>query len=142
MLGEVIICYSGCARVEHKTEGPSSVITFLGIAIDTAAGELCLPNDIPERFQELISRWSDRKASTKKKIRALLWSCCYCGCVLGEHSSGHCFSYCTNLITMFITGRYYVEEVPSRVRTLLFHLATILATSIHRCIWFLGLWCC
>ena len=45
--------------VEHKTEGPSSVITFLGIAIDTAAGELCLPNDIPERFQELISRWSE-----------------------------------------------------------------------------------
>lgn len=31
----------------HKQDGPTAVIIFLGILIDTIKGELCLPTDTP-----------------------------------------------------------------------------------------------
>ena len=73
-------------------------------------------------------------------------SCCYCGAswenisqeivsvtALCQETSSLCLS------NNWSKGGYYVVEVPPGllVRTLLFHLTTIL-TSIHRCIRFLG----
>jgi len=41
----------------EKTEGPASVLTFLGIEIDTVAGQLRLPQDKLVRLQASILQW-------------------------------------------------------------------------------------
>ena len=56
----------------HKTEGPACIITFLGICIDTIAGELRLPQDKLHRLKKLIKVWSTKRASTKKELESFL----------------------------------------------------------------------
>ena len=46
--------------------------TFLGICIDTIAGELHLPQDKLHHLQKLIKVWSTKRASTKKKLESFL----------------------------------------------------------------------
>ena len=45
----------GFPIADHKVEGPSSRLPFLGILIDTERGVLQLPQDKLERLQSLIS---------------------------------------------------------------------------------------
>ena len=66
----------------HKTEGPACVITFLGICIDTSAGELCLPLDKLQRLQGLIEAWAKKKASTKKELESFLGHLCHAATVV------------------------------------------------------------
>ena len=56
----------------HKTEGPTSCITFLGIIIDTEAFELRLPAEKLQKLQALLSSWCARKSCTKKELESLL----------------------------------------------------------------------
>ena len=42
----------------HKTEGPNTVLTFLGIIIDTVNFELRLPDDKLVRLQALLQSWA------------------------------------------------------------------------------------
>ncbi len=51
----------GVPIAAHKTEGPSTVVVFLGITIDTAKGELRLPEDKLSRLQDLLEEWKSRK---------------------------------------------------------------------------------
>ena len=48
---------------EHNTEGPATRITYLGIDIDTQAGQLSLSAEKLEQLQSLLTGWGDRKAS-------------------------------------------------------------------------------
>ena len=44
----------GVPIAEHKQDGPSTCIVFLGIGIDTIAGELPLPADKLHRLEALL----------------------------------------------------------------------------------------
>ena len=66
-----------CSRLKvpiaaHKTDGPTTSITFLGIVIDTVQGELRLPAEKLQRLLELIRVWGERKACTRKELESLI----------------------------------------------------------------------
>ena len=56
----------------HKTEGPSTVLTFLGIQIDSEAMSLCLMPDKVACTLELVLSWRSRRAATKRQLQSLI----------------------------------------------------------------------
>eukprot|EP00731_Ephydatia_muelleri_P011099 Em0005g1685a len=62
----------GIPLAEHKTEGPATRITFLGIMIDTTAGQLSLPPEKLALVQSLLADWGDRKSCSKKELESLI----------------------------------------------------------------------
>jgi len=56
----------------HKTEGPATCVTFLGILIDTKAFELRLPMEKVKRLRDLLVSWITRKSCTRKELESLL----------------------------------------------------------------------
>lgn len=62
----------GIPVATHKTEGPTTVLAFLGILIDTQAFELRLPPAKLTQLQSIINSWSGRTSCTKKDLRSLL----------------------------------------------------------------------
>ena len=56
----------------HKSEGPASSLTFLGIGIDTVHFQLSLPAEKPERLQTLLRQWLPRRACTRKELDSLI----------------------------------------------------------------------
>ena len=62
----------GIPVAAHKTEGPASCVTFLGILIDTQAYELRLLADKLSRLQALRDRWLPRRSWTKKDLESLI----------------------------------------------------------------------
>ena len=67
-----IFAFLGIPVATHKTEGPATCVTFLGILIDTVAFELRLPADKLRRLQVLIQAWCTRKACTRKELESVL----------------------------------------------------------------------
>ncbi len=57
----------GIPLAQHKIEGPVTVITFLGIEIDTDHMLLRLPTEKLYRLQLLVASWTSRKAATKER---------------------------------------------------------------------------
>ena len=55
-----------------KCEGPSSVITFLGMEIDSNKMEIRLPADKLERLRLLLAEWEGRKAGKKRDLLSLI----------------------------------------------------------------------
>lgn len=55
---------------EHKREGPSTCLTFLGIKVDTEQLQLRLPQDKLERLTSLLADWGDRKTCTCKELES------------------------------------------------------------------------
>ena len=62
----------GIPLAAHKCEGPSTSITFLGIVIDTATGELRLPPEKLVHIRSLLSEWGDRKACNRRELESLI----------------------------------------------------------------------
>ena len=56
----------------HKCEGSSICVTFLGIVIDTATGELRLPPEKLVHLRNLLSKWGDRKACGRRELESLI----------------------------------------------------------------------
>ncbi len=56
----------------HKTEGPTTALTFLGILINTHTFELQLPLDKLHRTQQLLREWSHKQAYTRHQLESLL----------------------------------------------------------------------
>ena len=56
----------------HKRDGPTTLIIFLGILIDTIKGELRLPADKLEWLQALLREWGDRKSCTRRELESLI----------------------------------------------------------------------
>ncbi len=56
----------------HKTEGPATAITFLGIVLDTAAQELRLPVDKLRRLSATVQKWQSKKSCRKRKLLSLI----------------------------------------------------------------------
>ena len=61
----------GVPVAAHKTEGPSTVLAFLGILVDTGNFELCLPADKLACLQEMLQSWS----GTRKELESLSARC-------------------------------------------------------------------
>ena len=62
----------GIPIASHKTEGPATSLTFLGIEVDTVAGELRLPRDKLQRLKDLLVQWGNRKVCTRKELESLI----------------------------------------------------------------------
>ena len=56
----------------HKTEGPSTQLTFLGIDIDTEEGQLRLPTDKLSRLMSSLQEWENRKWCIRKDLESLI----------------------------------------------------------------------
>ena len=57
---------------EDKQDGPTTVIVFLGIIIDTIKQELRLPEDKLKRLLELVQQWLGRKSCTRWDLESLI----------------------------------------------------------------------
>ena len=63
----------GFPIAERKIEGPTTVITFLGILLDTVKMELRLPSDKLEALTSLLQQWSTtKKKATKRELLSLI----------------------------------------------------------------------
>ncbi len=62
----------GVPRAQEKREGPSTVITFLGIEIDTVEQVLQLPNEKLEWLKTLVHEWERKKACTRAELESLI----------------------------------------------------------------------
>ena len=58
----------GIPLAEEKVEGPSTSLTFLGIEIDTVAGEVRLPRAKLELLVQELEVWKRRKRCTKREL--------------------------------------------------------------------------
>ena len=65
---------TGTPVEEGKSEGPTTVITFLGIEIDSVCMELRLPADKLHRLQQLLCQWRGKKACKKQELESLIGS--------------------------------------------------------------------
>ena len=62
----------GVPIAPHKTEGPSSVISFLGIRIDTVNMMLSLPQEKLTRLRALILKWKECRCCHKRQLLSLI----------------------------------------------------------------------
>ena len=62
----------GVPIASHKTEGPTTCLVFLGIEIDTVAGELRLPDEKLRRLQSTLLKWGDKRACTRRELESLV----------------------------------------------------------------------
>ena len=64
----------GVPLTSDKTEGPASILTFLGIEIDTRLGIVRLPPDKLNELPHLLHTWFGRKKCTKRELLSLIGS--------------------------------------------------------------------
>ena len=62
----------GVPVATHKTEGPATQLTFLGIQVDTQAMSLSLPQEKLARTRALVLAWRSRQAATKRELQSLI----------------------------------------------------------------------
>ena len=62
----------GVPLAPEKQDGPSTLITFLGILIDTIKQELRLPKDKLRRLLETVSQWEGKKTCTRRELESLI----------------------------------------------------------------------
>ena len=62
----------GLPVAEEKLEGPSTVVTFLGIEVDTVAMELRLPQRKVSELKILVKEWLGRHSCRKKELQSLV----------------------------------------------------------------------
>ena len=55
----------------EKTEGPTTVLTVLGIEIDSNKMELRLPESRLSKLLEVVGSWRKRKCATKRQLQSL-----------------------------------------------------------------------
>ena len=56
----------------EKVEGPSTIISFLGILLDTVRMVIRLPEDKLVRIKDTLSTWLEKKKATKREILSLV----------------------------------------------------------------------
>ena len=67
-----VLARMGVPVATHKTEGPATCITFLGILIDTLAFQLRLPPEKISRLRDLLSSWYTKRSCTRKELESFL----------------------------------------------------------------------
>lgn len=66
----------------HKTEGPATVLVFLGIEVDTVEGVIRLPEEKLRRLQREIRAWKGRRTCTKRELLSLIGQLQHACCVV------------------------------------------------------------
>ena len=56
----------------HKIEGPSPILSFLGIEIDSIAWQLHLPNPKLQAIKSTLRGWSEKRRCTKRELQSLI----------------------------------------------------------------------
>ena len=64
----------GVPLAAKKKEGPTPVIVFLGIIIDTEKQQLRLPEDKLTRLQDTVAKWLGKKSCTRCDLESLVGS--------------------------------------------------------------------
>ena len=142
----------GIPIAAHKTEGPASILVFLGILIDTHRFELRLPAEKLAHLQSVLRQWTEKKSCTRRDLGTLLGHLSHAATVSSKavHSCCSCFHCCPwigHLITYSpqcrCTSRHaMVEYIPARLEWyLLFPNFHPLYGSDIRCVEILRLWC-
>ena len=62
----------GVPVAHHKTEGPTTCLTFLGITVDTQLSQLRLPKEKATRLLTILADWRDKRSCTRKQLESLL----------------------------------------------------------------------
>ena len=62
----------GVPMAAEKKEGPTTALVFLGILLDTVAGELRLPEDKLQRLRDLLEQWGTKKVCRRKELESLI----------------------------------------------------------------------
>ena len=62
----------GIPLAPHKSVGPTTCLTFLGIEIDSIAKELRLPHDKLTRLSQLLRQWQLKKVCSREQLESLL----------------------------------------------------------------------
>ena len=62
----------GVPVAAHKTGGPATALTFLGIHFDTMAMSLSLPADKLARTLNTVLSWRGRRIATKRQLQSLI----------------------------------------------------------------------
>ena len=62
----------GVPVATHKVVGPTTVLTFLGICLDTVKMEIRLPDDKLARLQDCICSWESKRVCIKRDLLSLL----------------------------------------------------------------------
>ena len=55
-----------------KSEGPVKALVYLGIVIDTMAGELQLPHSKLQRLKTLLQQWGTKRVSCRRELESLI----------------------------------------------------------------------
>lgn len=74
----------GVPVAAHKTEGPTTIITFLGILVDSDNFELRLPADKLARLHEMLRHWANRHACTRQELESLLGHLSHAATVISQ----------------------------------------------------------
>ncbi len=62
----------GVPMAPGKSEGPLTSLVFLGILVDTVAGELRLPEGKLQRLKSLLRHWGARRACRRRELESLV----------------------------------------------------------------------
>ena len=62
---------AGIPVAERNTEGPATLVTFLGILVDTVQFQLRLPSDKLAWLQVMVRQWLDRRSCTRCELESL-----------------------------------------------------------------------
>ena len=69
---EAVCTHLGVPLAPEKKDGPSPVLTFLGITIDTLQCQLRLPADKLQRLLDDVSAWLSKRACTRRELESLI----------------------------------------------------------------------
>ena len=64
-------CRLGFTVADEKTVGPATLITFLGIEVDSVGMQLRLPMVKLKKLKELVASWRKRKGCRKRELQSL-----------------------------------------------------------------------
>ncbi len=78
----------------HKTEGPATELSFLGILTDTNRFQLRLPTDKLARLRLLVAGWQSRRSCT----RIASWSHLSHAAIVIQHGKIFLATVCTSVI--------------------------------------------
>ena len=73
-LSSILLTFNtlGVSIAEHKTEGPSLIIEFLGIILDSQKMEARLPPDKLNRLSIELDAWHIKKSATLQELQSLI----------------------------------------------------------------------
>ena len=63
----------------EKDEGPATTISFLGLELDSVAGEIRLPQEKLQKLRTMLGRWWGRKVCKKRELLSLIGSLTHAG---------------------------------------------------------------